>query len=107
MLADLHKSRDLFCGAELGGVKVNEGEFIGILEGQLVLAGYDSGLVLRDLITYVAPEKGSLVTIYWGSDTREEQAEVESQAIAEIFPEIEVEVLYGGQPHYNYLVSIE
>jgi DAK2 domain fusion protein YloV len=94
-------------GVELGGVKVNEGEFIGILEGQLVLSGYDSGLVLRDLITYVAPEKGSLVTIYWGSDTREEQAAVESEAIAGIFPEIEVEVLYGGQPHYNYLVSIE
>ena len=50
---------------------------------------------------------GDLVTLYWGGDVAELDACKAHAALQNEFPDIELEVVYGGQPHYHYIVSIE
>ena len=49
----------------------------------------------------------ALITIYYGEDTKEEDAQALGAEIAEIFSDLDVEVQYGGQPLYYYLISAE
>ena len=94
-------------GAELGGVKVAEGQVMGLLEGQMVVAGDDRTAVLLDLVGRIEPGDGSLVTLYWGADTQEDEADEAAGIVRSRFQGVEVEVVFGGQPHYDYILSVE
>ncbi len=54
-------------------------------------------------------EAGSaeLITLYWGADLNEAKAEGIARAIGEKYPEQEIELVYGGQPHYDLICSVE
>ncbi len=52
-------------------------------------------------------KKTEIVTIYYGADTEPAEAEGVSTSIREQYPQLQVEVVPGGQPYYNYIVSIE
>ncbi len=93
--------------AELGGVRVAEGQFMGLLERQMVTSGDDASAVLEELVSMAQPEPGTIATLFWGADTQEEEAEEAGDALQERFPGLDVEVVFGGQPHYNYILSIE
>ena len=93
--------------AELGGVKVAEGQVMGLLEGQMVVAGDDRTAVLLELVSKTEPGEGSLITLYWGADTREDEANEAAEMVSSRFQGVEVEVVFGGQPHYSYIVSVE
>jgi DAK2 domain fusion protein YloV len=90
----------------LGGVKVEEGQIIAIVDDELKLAAdtAEEG-VLRALEGLEGG--GSLVTLYYGADTQQAEAEALGERVRESLPKFEVEVVYGGQPHYNYIVSVE
>ena len=49
----------------------------------------------------------SLITIYYGQDTQQEDADALGAEVAEMFSDLDVEVQYGGQPLYYYLISAE
>ena len=51
--------------------------------------------------------KAEIITIYYGADTELAEAEQVSASIREQHPKLQVEVVRGGQPYYNYIVSIE
>jgi dihydroxyacetone kinase-like predicted kinase len=55
----------------------------------------------------IGPEEGDVLTIYYGQDIEEEQAQAFLKAVKEHFPDCEVELYYGGQPLYYYIMSIE
>ncbi len=93
--------------AEIGGVKVAEGQLMGLLERQLVVAGDSCTAVLLDLVGRIAPQDGALATIYWGADTREAEALEAADAVRSGFSGVEVELAFGGQPHYDYIISVE
>lgn len=93
--------------AKLGGVKVAKGQVMGLLERQMVVAGDDRTAVLLDLVTKAGPEEGSLITLYWGADTPKAEADEAARMVRSRFQGVEVEVFFGGQPHYNYIVSVE
>ena len=48
-----------------------------------------------------------VVTIYYGDDTTSEEAEEVGDTLDEQHPQLQVEVVQGGQPYYNYIVSVE
>jgi len=52
-------------------------------------------------------EEAEVVTIYYGADTKPAEAEQVSASIREQNPQLQIEVIRGGQPHYNYIVSVE
>ena len=93
--------------AELGGVRVAEGQFMGLLERRMVTSGDDAQIVLAELVGMAQHEPGAIATLFWGADTQAEEAEAAGQALLDRFPGLDVEVVFGGQPHYNYILSIE
>jgi len=89
------------------GVKVREGQIIGIVDDELALAAETAEEGVLRALEGIEGEGASLVTLYYGADTKQEEAEALAGLLRETFPAYEVEVVYGGQPHYNYIVSLE
>ena len=90
----------------IGGVDVIEGQYTGLVGGTVRCCGEDLEAVLIETVSGSA-EEGSLLTLYWGGDVNEEQANGIAARLEETVPGIEVEAVDGGQPHYEFLVSIE
>ena len=92
---------------ELNGVSVKEGQLIGLLERELVAAGDEPNDVLMSLLNVAGVAESELVTLYWGGELSQEEADSARHLVQDALPEAEVEVVAGGQPHYHYIVSIE
>lgn len=90
----------------IGGVDVIEGQYTGLVDGSVRCSGEDLETVLIETVAGSA-EEAELVTIYWGDDISEERASGIAARLEEAVPGIEVEPVDGGQPHYEFLVSIE
>ncbi len=93
-------------GVTLDGIKIRKGDYIGLISGKIVVAGRSPDNVLPRLLENMAAGWG-LATIYYGEDIDATRAEKTAQAVRERFPEAEVEVVEGGQPHYHYLIAVE
>ena len=93
--------------ASIEGVEVREGQFLGLLEGKPRASGDELNPVLVELLAEVDLQPGSLVTLYWGEMLSSSDAESASQALQEVYDDLDVEVVHGGQPHYEFIVSIE
>ena len=93
--------------ARLNGLDIKKGQAIGLLDGRLLAAGDGAGEVLCDVLARIDLAKAGIITIYYGADTDETEAEQVSTSIRQQHPTLEVEVVNGGQPHYNYIVSVE
>ena len=93
--------------ATIEGVDVRQGQFLALLDGKPRAAGDDLNPVLVDLIGGAGVTAESLVTLYWGKMLSSSDAESASQALQEVYDGLDVEVVHGGQPHYEFIVSIE
>ncbi|MDO8749578.1 MAG: DAK2 domain-containing protein [Dehalococcoidia bacterium] len=91
----------------VGGVSVRQGDAIAMLDDKLVAAAATSLEALEKLCLGAAPAHGALITLYWGGSTQEQEAQEAADRLRSCCPGVEVEVVHGGQPHYDYLVSIE
>ena len=91
----------------LEGIDVAEGQCIGLLDGDLVFAGDGIVAALIDLVGKCDPEDGSLLTLYWGEAVEEADADAVAQLIGDAYPDLELELVWGGQPHYPYVASLE
>ena len=92
---------------QVNGLKVREGQIIGLLNDQLVSAGEDALDVVFQVFQHLDAATYEIVTIYYGEDTLVEQAEGLAESIRQKYPKLEAEVLDGGQAHYDYIISIE
>lgn len=89
------------------GMDIHDGDILGIVEGKIKFVDktvHDSAL---NIIKGYSNDETALVTLFYGSDTTEEEADALCAAAEEILPDVEFSVLYGGQPVYNYFISIE
>ena len=93
--------------AKIGQLAVNEGDYIGLLDGELVAAGDSALSALEQTLSEGGPEGGDLVTLYWGEGIEEGQALEAAARLRESTPGLDVEVVYGGQPLYQYIASLE
>ncbi|MGI8687379.1 MAG: DAK2 domain-containing protein [Thermomicrobiales bacterium] len=93
--------------ATIGGVAVKVGEVIGLLDDLLTVAGDDSVTVALDLLGKMDAEHAELVTLYTGADVSDTIAEALGARIAACYPDVAVEIVTGGQPHYDFIVSVE
>jgi DAK2 domain fusion protein YloV len=91
----------------VSGVRVREGDFIGLLNGNLVIAGQDIAYVIRETLQRMNIERYEIVTLYFGEDVNRQQAEDTARSIKEKYSHLEIEVVDGGQPHYAYILSAE
>ncbi len=92
---------------KLGDLKIKKKQPIGFLDGTLLAAGADCLEVLNKMLSELELGKVEVITIYYGADTKSAEAEQVASNIRSQYPQLQIEVVRGGQPHYNYIVSIE
>ena len=92
---------------QIGGVRVREGDYIGLVDGNLNIAGRDMQRVIRETLEHMGIENCEIVTLYFGEDVTEQEAEDTARRIKERYSQLEIEVVDGGQPHYAYILSAE
>lgn len=91
----------------MNGIDIKEGNYIGIANSSMSCAGEDKLEVLQDTLKALVLDDSSIITLYYGEDTTEDEAESACELIQETYPDLDVEVYYGGQPLYYYLISVE
>lgn len=92
---------------QIGGVRVREGDFIGLIDGNLAIAGKDMQRVIDDTLERMDIAHFEIITLYFGEDMSEAEAETTARRIKEQHSQLEIEVVSGGQPHYAYIISAE
>jgi dihydroxyacetone kinase-like predicted kinase len=93
--------------AQLDGLSIKKKQAIGLLDGELLAAGKNTIEILNKMLAKMDMKQNEIVTIYYGEDTKPDEAEQVSGSIKEKYPQLQVEVVKGGQPYYDYIVSIE
>lgn len=88
-------------------VTIKKGDVIGLDKGNIVTTGKDVEKVTMSLIEKMLTEDKEVVTLYYGSDVAEEDAEKFAEKVQTAHPEVEVILHYGGQPLYYYVLSVE
>ena len=89
------------------GQAVSEGQFMAILDGSLVALSDNPDAAAEQGIAHSSVDEDSIVTIYRGEGVDEAQATRLQETLAASYPDAEIDVYAGGQPHYPYLVSVE
>jgi DAK2 domain fusion protein YloV len=92
---------------ELDGITVQEGQIIGVVDGRLMAAGEDIDEVLQQVLEEMDVDSRELVSLYYGQDVSESEADELAAKIEEQFSHLEVEVLSGGQAIYQYILGAE
>jgi dihydroxyacetone kinase-like predicted kinase len=91
----------------LGGLEIKKHQSIGFLDGDLVAVGDSPDAVVQDVLGRLNLDEAEVVTIYYGDDTTSAEAEEVGATLDKQHPQLQVEVVQGGQPYYNYIVSVE
>ena len=89
------------------GKEIREGDIMGISDKGIQTVGQDIAEVTVKLADELVDEDSGLVSIYFGADATEEDAQAIADTIGEQHPDLDVEVHFGGQPVYYYLLSVE
>ncbi|GAC1393625.1 MAG: DAK2 domain-containing protein [Ktedonobacteraceae bacterium] len=92
---------------QIGGVRVREGDYIGLINGNLTIAGQQMERVIDDTLQRMGIDQYEIVTLYYGEDITEGEAQKTAQRIKQHYSHLEIEVVNGGQPYYAYIVSAE
>ena len=80
---------------------------MGVGDHAILAVGSDVDPVALDTLREMIDEESELISIYYGEDIKEEEAEVLRAKVEEEFPDCDVELNYGGQPIYYYIISVE
>ncbi|HEX4202870.1 MAG TPA: DAK2 domain-containing protein [Ktedonobacteraceae bacterium] len=92
---------------QLGSVSVREGDYIGVINGNLAVAGQQIEQVLRDTLQRMQIEQYEIITLYYGSDVPFEEAQNIARQIKQRYSHLEIDVVNGGQAYYAYIISAE
>ena len=87
--------------------EIKQDDFMGIGDQGILSVGKELEATVLDMIEQLIDEDSAIVSIYYGEDAREDAANAIGEKITEAHPDVEVEVHYGGQPIYYYVISVE
>ena len=93
--------------SDFGGKKIREGDYLAIYGNALFGTSQDIKMLLRALAEKTKEKGKEYITIYYGADIKEKQAKKAASIFQEVCPNADVNLLYGGQPVYYYLISAE
>ena len=92
---------------DLDAMHIKEGSIIGLHNGKVTVNCESATEAAIILMKEIVTEDDGLITVYYGADTKPEEAEALGKEIAGLYPNCDVEVHRGGQPLYYYLLSVE
>ena len=91
----------------LEGQRIELGQAIGVVDGALKVVADDMQAAVHACVEQMRSPEASLLTLYAGLDVREEDARALVDALRDGYPNLEIELVRGGQPNYPYLLSLE
>lgn len=91
----------------MDGQEIKQGDYMGIADKKIVAVEKSLPEVTVELVEGMIDEESELVSLYYGADVTEKDAEAVADLILKDHDDLEVEVQYGGQPVYSYFVSVE
>jgi DAK2 domain fusion protein YloV len=92
---------------EIDGVNVKEGQVIALLDGKLVTSAGTVEEGVLDMLEKAEASEHELVTLFYGENMPHSEANRIADVVREKYPNLEVEVQEGGQPHYHFIMSVE
>ncbi len=92
---------------EIDGIEVKEGEIISLHNGKLIASNQNLTDSCLDFLATAKADEYELITMFHGENISPEDAQDMADLIQEKYPDLEVELQYGGQPHYQFVFSIE
>lgn len=92
---------------QINGVEVEEGKIIGLLNGKLVVSGNSVEDTCLKLFEKTDMESRERITLFYGSNIEEKEVNSIAEKVQEVYPDHEIEIHNGGQPHYHLIISIE
>ncbi|MBE5853460.1 MAG: DAK2 domain-containing protein [Lachnospiraceae bacterium] len=87
--------------------EIKQGDYMGIGDAGILSVGTDMLQVTLEMLKAMADEDTELISIYYGAEVSEEDAEAFSEQVEELYPKCDIELQYGGQPIYYYVISAE
>lgn len=91
----------------IDGIEIHEGDFMAVGDGGILADGKDITEVMLGMLEKIKDDSTEVISIYYGSDVTEADAEAMKEKVVEKYPDIDVEIAEGGQPVYYYIVSAE
>lgn len=92
---------------ELDGKTIKQGDIMGIGDKTILSVGKDISAVVEDMVSQLIDDDSELVSLYYGAEITEADANAIAEAIGSKYENVDVEVNYGGQPVYYYILSVE
>ena len=92
---------------KIDGFSLEKGDIIGLDNKKILTKGKDLAGVVTKLVSKLYDESHETLSVYYGSDVKEEDAMILCDNLRVKFPDLEIEFYYGGQPIYYYIISLE
>ena len=92
---------------EIGGVKINADDFMGIVNGEIVVSTKEKSDALKSLLESCITEDSQIVTFFCGNDVDPEDFPALEAICGEINSDVEVEIIEGKQDIYSYIIAVE
>lgn len=93
--------------SDFDGQAIHAGEYLALLDGALLGSYTDIGALFAELSRALEDFSPEFITVYYGEDVQEADANASAGTITASFPDAEVSVVNGGQPVYYYMISVE
>ncbi|MBD9253744.1 DAK2 domain-containing protein [bacterium] len=93
--------------SDFDGFDIHEGDYLALLDGKLLGTDRDVANLLEALSDEAASREAEFVTVFYGEDVSEEDAQKASAIFTRRCPDAEISLIRGGQPVYYYIISIE
>ncbi|MBN1370237.1 MAG: DAK2 domain-containing protein [Dehalococcoidaceae bacterium] len=91
----------------INGMNIKRKQTIAILDGEIAASSDDPEKCLLEALAKAGAAEGEVVTLYYGSDIEEADAQAAASRINQDYPQLQTEVIKGGQQHYSYILSVE
>lgn len=92
---------------DIDGISIKKDDFMGLIDGNIKVAFADIKQTLQETLNLMIDENSEIVMVYIGEDGEEAVAEEVVASLEESHPGLEIEIVEGNQPVYNYLFSVE
>ena len=91
----------------IDGKEIHTDDIMGIGDAGILSVGTEIEATTLDMLAQIVDEDSELISIYYGSDVSEEDAESLTAKVEELYPDVDVDTHFGGQPIYYYVLAVE
>ena len=87
--------------------EIHEGDIMGIGDKGILAVGTEVGATAKEMLAELVDEDSELISLYYGEEVSEEEAEKFAAEVEELYPDVDVDFHFGGQPIYYYVMAVE